>query len=99
MVFEVRRSPDWQARVVGLTVFLTGVGLLIVVFLWASRSLAPPAVNAKEPVNWGRMGAQLGWEIGRLFLLGFVASAIAGRGVQMYAVASRAEAAARSPLE
>jgi hypothetical protein len=99
MVHEVRRSTDWQARVVGLTVFLTGVGLLIVVFLWASRSLAPPAVNAKEPVNWGRMGAQLGWEIGRLFLLGFVASAIAGRGVQLYAVASRAEAAARSPLE
>jgi hypothetical protein len=99
MAFEVRRSPDWLARAVGLTVFLMGVGLLIVVFIWASRSLAAPAVGVKETVNWGRMGAQLGWELGRLFLLGFVASAIAGRGVQLYAVAGRAEAAARSPLE
>jgi hypothetical protein len=99
MAVEVRRSPDWPARAVGLTVFLMGVGLLIIVFIWASRSLSAPDVSVKETVNWGRMGAQLGWEIGRLFLLAFIASAIAGRGVQLYAVASRAEAAARSPLE
>ena len=99
MAFELRRSPDWAARVIGLTVFLAGVGLLGMVFFWASRSLSLPSVGGKEPLNWALLGTQLAWEIGRLFLLGFVASAIAGRGVQMYAVAGRVEAVVRSPLE
>ena len=99
MAFELRRSVDWPARAIGLAVFLTGVGLLVLVFLWASRSLAAPEMDTKQPLNWAFLGTRLAWELGRLFLLGFVASAIAGRGVQMYAVAGRAEAAARSPLE
>ena len=99
MAFELRRSVDWPARAIGLAVFLTGVGLLVLVFIWASRSLAAPEMDTKQPLNWAFLGTRLAWELGRLFLLGFVASAIAGRGVQMYAVAGRAEAAARSPLE
>jgi hypothetical protein len=99
MAFEVRHSADWPARAIGLAVFLTGVGMLVLVFIWASHSLAAPQVNTKEPLNWAFLGTRLAWELGRLFLLAFVASAIAGRGVQMYAVAGRTEAAARSPLE
>jgi hypothetical protein len=99
MAFEVRHSADWPARAIGLAVFLTGVGLLVLVFIWASSSLAAPAMDTKQPLNLSFLGTRLAWELGRLFLLGFVASAIAGRGVQMYAVAGRAEAAARSPLE
>ena|SRR5436309_2362963 len=99
MAFELRRSVDWPARAIGLAVFLTGVGLLVLVFIWASRSLAAPEMDTKQPLNWAFLGTRLAWELGRLFLLGYVASAIAGRGVQMYAVAGRAEAAARSPLE
>jgi hypothetical protein len=99
MAFDLRRPVDWPARVIGLAVFLTGVGLLVVVFIWASRSLAAPEMSAKEPLNLPFMGTRLAWELGRLFLLGFVASAIAGRGVQMYAVAGRADVAVRSPLE
>ena len=57
-----------------------------------------PRLTSETP-NLAFLGTQLAWELGRLFLLGFVASVIAGRGVQMYAVAGRAEAAARSPLE
>ena len=99
MAFDLRRPADWPARVIGLAVFLTGIGLLVAVFIWASRTLAAPEVDAKQPLNWALLGTRLAWELGRLFLLAFVASAIAGRGVQMYAVAGRAEAAARSPLE
>lgn len=99
MGFELRRSTDWPARVIGLAVFLTGVGLLVLVFIWASHSLAAPEVDTRQPPNLALLGTRLAWELGRLFLLGFVASMIAGRGVQMYAVAGRAEAAARSPLE
>jgi hypothetical protein len=99
MAFELRRTADWPARVIGLAVFLTGIGLLVLVFIWASHSLAAPAVDTREPPNLAFLGTRLAWELGRLFLLGFVASVIAGRGVQMYAVAGRAEAAARSPLE
>jgi hypothetical protein len=99
MAFELRRSVDWPARAIGLAVFLTGIGLLVLVFVWASRSLAAPEMDTKQPLNWAFLGTRLAWELGRLFLLGYVASAIAGRGVQMYAVAGRSEAAGRSPLE
>src|SRR5438045_3955464 len=99
MAFEPRRSADWPARVIGLAVFLTGVGLLVLVFIWANQSLAAPALDTKKPPNWAFLGTRLAWDLGRLFLLAFVASSIAGRGVQMYAAAGRAEAAARSPLE
>ena len=99
MAFELRHSIDWPARAIGLAVFLTGVGLLVVVFIWASHSLVMPEITPKEPLNLSFLGTRLAWDLGRLFLLGFLASAIAGKGVQMYAVAGRAAAAARSPLE
>jgi hypothetical protein len=99
MTFPSRQSGGWTARAVGLAVFLTGVGLLVVVFIWASATLTPPAIDTKKPLNLGFLGTKLAWELARLFLLGFVASVIAGRGIQMYAVAGRSEAATRSPLE
>src|SRR5262249_18486673 len=99
MAFELRRSADWPARVIGLAVFLTGVGLLVLVFIWANQSLGAPALDTKKPPNWPLVATRLVWDLGRLFLLGYLASSIAGRGVQMYGAAGRAEAAARSPLE
>jgi hypothetical protein len=99
MAFDFRRPVDWPARVIGLAVFLTGVGLLVLVFIWANQTLAAPPNAPHEPINWGSMGTRLAWDLGRLIVLGFVASAIAGRGVQLYAVAGRAETSGRTPIE
>ncbi len=99
MAFDFRRPVDWPARVIGLAVFLTGVGLLLLVFVWANQSLASPPGAPNEPVNWASMGTRLAWDLGRLIVLGFVASVIAGRGVQLYAVAGRGETSGRAPLE
>jgi hypothetical protein len=99
MAFDFRRPVDWPARVIGLAVFLTGVGLLVLVFIWANQTLAAPPNVPHEPINWGTIGTRLAWDLGRLIVLGFVASAIAGRGVQLYAVAGRAETSGRTPIE
>jgi hypothetical protein len=99
MTFDFRRPVDWPARVIGLAVFLTGVGLLVLVFIWANQTLATPSNAPSQPINWGVMGTRLAWDLGRLIVLGFVASAIAGRGVQLYAVAGRGETAGRTPIE
>ena len=99
MAFDWKRPVDWPARIIGLAVFLMGVGLLALVFVWANQTLAAPTAAPNQPINWGSMGTRLAWDLARLIVLGFVASAIAGRGVQLYAVAGRAESASRSPLE
>lgn len=99
MTFGGMRPVDWPARVIGLLVFLTGVLLLILVFFWANESLAAPATATNAPINWGAMGTRLAWDLGRLIVLGFVASAIAGRGVQLYAVAGRGEPVSRALQE
>jgi hypothetical protein len=98
MDFDARRSGDWPARVIGLAVFLTGIGLLILVFIWTNRTLAAPQVDPKQ-FNWSILVTGLAWDLGRLFLLGFLASAIAGKGAQLYAAAGRVEASRRLPLE
>jgi hypothetical protein len=84
---------------IGLTVFLIGIGLLVLVFVWTNQTLVAPAGSEKQPINWGRMGAKLAWDIGRLFVLGFIAAAIAGRGAQLYAAAGRGDAVRRLPPE
>ena len=99
MAFDFRRPVDWPARVIGLAVFLTGVGLLVLVFIWANQTLAAPRTAPNQPINWGSMGTRLAWDLGRLIVLGFVASTIAGRGVQLYAVAGQGERSGRTPIE
>lgn len=99
MAWDPKRPVDWPARVIGLAVFLTGIGLLVMVFVWTNRTLAAPEVDPKQPINWGILGTRLAWDLGRLFLLAFIASAIAGKGAQLYAAAGRAEPASRLPLE
>jgi hypothetical protein len=99
MALDGKSGIDWTGRVIGLAVFLIGIGLLVIVFIWTNRALVPPPGDPKEKIDWGRTGVTLAWDLARLFLLGFIAAAIAGRGAQMYAAAGRAEAARRSPPE
>lgn len=84
----VVRRPDWLGRIIGLSVFLVGVGLLLAVFYWSTRLTAPTAAaGQKLDVNWA---AGFGVHVLKLFLSGFIASWIAGRGAQLYAAANRA---------
>jgi len=98
-VFEGKSGIDWPGRVVGLAVFMIGIGLLVMVFIWTNQTLIAPASSGKQPINWGQMTTKLAWDVGRLVLLGFIAAAIAGRGAQLYAAAGRVEATRRLPLE
>jgi hypothetical protein len=91
MASESKRPVDWPARVIGLIVFALGVALLLLVFVWASQSLSPPTTVSNQPINFGSIGTRLAWELARLIVLALVASAIAGRGVHLYAVASRTD--------
>ena len=93
------RSVDWPARLIGLAVFLTGVGLLVMVFVWTNQTLTAPPIDPAQPFPWASLGTRLAWDLGRLFLLGFLASAIAGKGAQLYAASGRLEAPTRLPIE
>jgi hypothetical protein len=90
MATFVAHETDWLGRVIGLVVFLVGIGLLVAVFVMTNRDLANESLHAGGPIDWSSMGASLIVRLGRLFLLGFLASWIAGRGAQMYAASNRA---------
>src|SRR5881628_4265332 len=93
MPTSIARESDWLGRVVGLVVFLIGIGLLIAVFVMVQKEFPDtpfPAGQKLDTSAWSAMGVSLVTRFARLFLLGFVASWIAGRGAQMYAAGSRA---------
>jgi hypothetical protein len=83
-------KPDWVGRVVGLAVFLLGIGLLVSVFVMTNQALSDtPVLPAGAKLDWGPLLARLGVTFARLLLLGFVASWIAGRGAQLYAASGQ----------
>jgi hypothetical protein len=86
------RETDWLGRVIGLVVFLVGIGLLIAVFIMTNTALAdtPVLPRTKQGIDWVPFLLSFATRLGRLFLLGFIASWIAGRGAQMYAASNRA---------
>jgi hypothetical protein len=83
-------KPDWLGRVVGLAVFLLGIGLLVSVFVMTNQTLADtPVVPSGPKPDWGALLSRLGVTFARLLLLGFIASWIAGRGAQLYAASNQ----------
>ena len=78
---------DKGARIAGLATFVVGLVLMAIVFMSASRLL-----NAKDipPVGLTTITSELYVLLTRilsLFVMGYIASAVAGRGVQMYQAA------------
>lgn len=71
------------ARVLGLIAFVVGVGLLAAVFVWAFSYLRTPMQSGKSN-SIGEEALLLAARVVLLFVLGFVASAIAGRGIQLF---------------
>jgi hypothetical protein len=96
-VYEGKNTVDYVGRGAGLAVFLIGIGLLVMVFIWTNQTLVAPAGSAKQPIDLTHMGTKLAWDLGRLFICGFLASSIAGRGAQMYAGSGHLEAGRRLP--
>jgi len=91
------RSHDWPVRIVGLLVFLVGVGVLVWVFVMANRlfNLPAPPLPAAPPPNAANpgpspfiaIGASFGDLLRRLLLLllmSVAGSVIASKGIQLY---------------
>ena len=89
--------PDWPVRIVGLLVFLAGVGLLAWVFVMANRLFHAPAppLPAVPPPNTANPGPSPFLAIGAgfsdllqrlllLLLMSVAGSVIASKGVQLY---------------
>jgi hypothetical protein len=90
MMSREGQGPDWFGRSVGLIGFFVGIGLLVVVFVLTILWLAAPNPPAGVKVDyWAQHGATMLIRMAQLFIMGFVASWIAGRGAQMYAAANR----------
>lgn len=91
---EKTTGNDILARIVGMLVFLSGVGILIFVFARSYSLFTAPvhgvnlAQNAPSlpPTSANLSGAALTLlvQIGLLFIMTLVGSLIAARGVQLY---------------
>lgn len=101
---ELKSKADGVGGLVGLLVFLGGLGLLAFVFRETTLLFSKPptlalGVQANGSMNVDRAADQvfaLLWRIGTLLVMVIVASVIASRGIKMYQ-ASRAPAEAESP--
>jgi hypothetical protein len=67
-----------SARTVGMLVFWIGITLLVIVFFQAWADLKQPLQGTSA-----NMGLTLIQKLGFLFVMGYAASSIAGRGCQM----------------
>ncbi|MBM3449436.1 MAG: hypothetical protein FJX78_00325 [Armatimonadetes bacterium] len=94
-----RGGADGPGRLLGLLVFVIGVGLLIFVFLTAYQEFSGPAMarlgvptatspvpseNANAAASDLNVSLQLLMKAIFLFVLGYLSSAVAGRGIAMY---------------
>ena len=75
-------SPS-TARILGMLTFFIGVALLVLVFVDARADLIRPLRGDAT-----QMGMMLFRQIGFLFIMGYAASSIAGRGAQLYQAAN-----------
>lgn len=85
-------------KAIGILTFLAGIGLLALVFAWAARYLHhPPSSTTAHQL--GAEALSLAFRVVVLLVLGFVASAIAGRGIQLFAACSSEKAQRRDSAD
>lgn len=92
---NVRPSDDATAKWLGLSVFLLGIVFLVVVFFMAFRDLAASGVIGQlaTPSPSAEAGAALltfGIKFVLFIVLAYVGSAVAGRGIGLYAASKAA---------
>ena len=83
-------ATDTAGRMLGVVVFLVGVGMLIAVFFIAYRDL----IAAGDGSIFQRMfnlPVTLMFKAGMLLVMGIAASAIANKGIGLYAAARQSE--------
>jgi hypothetical protein len=83
-------ATDTAGRLLGIVVFLIGVGMLIAVFVIAYRDL----IAAGDGSIFQRMfnlPVTLTFKAGLLLVMGIAASAIANKGIALYAAARHLE--------
>lgn len=85
-----RTAGDAAGRRTGLVVFMAGVLLLLAVFYLAYLELVASGKAASPEASQGVL-LVLATKALFLFLMGFVASAIANKGIGLYQAAMRAE--------
>ena len=83
-------KADTAGRMLGIVVFLVGVGLLLAVFLLAYRDLivADDGSIFRQMFN---LPLTLAFKAGMLLVMGIASSAIANKGIALYAAARHTE--------
>lgn len=78
-----------SARATGLLVFLAGAAMMIVVFASAMHMLNATRAATMDIKLLPQEGVVLIARIGFLFVLGYLASAVAGRGIHLFEAAGK----------
>lgn len=76
---------DWIGRILGIAVFLLGVGLLWVAFREAYRMFVAPLPSAESSLpQLGQIGMELLKRLALLIIMTLAGSLVANKGVQLY---------------
>lgn len=76
---------DWIGRLLGIAVFLLGVGVLWIVFREAHQMFTAPLPSAEKSLpRLGQIGIEVLKKLGLLIVMTLAGSLIANKGVQMY---------------
>ncbi|HEY3414736.1 MAG TPA: hypothetical protein VGM51_16985 [Armatimonadota bacterium] len=78
-----------SAKATGLLVFLAGAAMMIVVFSTAMHMLNDTRAASMDIKRLPQEGIVLLARIGFLFVLGYLASAVAGRGIHLFEAAGK----------
>lgn len=81
----MRQRGDWIGRLLGIAVFLLGVGVLWIVFREAHQMFTAPLPSAEKSLpKLGQVGIDILKKLGLLIIMTLSGSLIANKGVQMY---------------
>lgn len=92
---RAKRNSEVVARWMGLLVFLLGIGLMLMVFVWAARLFNELGIGKEMGVQGNPDDRTALWDwlarwlvrVALLFVLGYLASLIAARGANFYLAA------------
>ncbi|GIV19432.1 MAG: hypothetical protein KatS3mg023_1183 [Armatimonadota bacterium] len=81
----LRNKGDWIGRILGVAVFLLGIGVLWIVFREAHQMFTAPLPSAEKSLpKLGQIGIDILKKLGLLIIMTLAGSLIANKGVQMY---------------
>ncbi|MGC8785128.1 MAG: hypothetical protein ACP5RN_12190 [Armatimonadota bacterium] len=81
----LRNKGDWIGRILGVGVFLLGIGVLWIVFREAHQMFTAPLPSAEKSLpRLGQIGIDILKKLGLLIIMTLAGSLIANKGVQMY---------------